>query len=176
MTGKLLLIAICLLPIYVETKRNYNIDIEYITPVVTDVFFVKSLNFSLTNNKAANMDLILNRNLTKFPIRASVYLLTKGKRRISLFQVDFEACQALKDTAPNKFLAVFKKELLRTSNIPNQCPFIENVVYRARNYTVNEDAFPAILPDTAWQFQLNLNMKDFSTGFIRISGRVRSTG
>ncbi|XP_061391224.1 uncharacterized protein LOC133326609 [Musca vetustissima] len=172
MAVKLLLIGLCILPIVVDAKRDYVIDIEHITPVVNDVPFVKSLNFSLTNKKAANMDLIFNRNITKWGFRASVHMLTKGKRRINLFQVDFEGCDALKDSAPNKFLAVFKKELLRSSNIPKKCPFIENVLYVARNYTVDEDAFPAMLPDTAWQFQLNINMNNLNTGIIIISGRV----
>ncbi|XP_073816848.1 uncharacterized protein [Musca autumnalis] len=173
MAETFLVISLCILLIYAEAKRDFSIEVEDITVNLKDITFIKSLNFSQTNKQTMNMDLIFNRNISKWPARASLYLLTKAKRRISLFQVNFDVCRLLQDRAPNNFLSIFKKELLRTSNVPHRGPFVENVLYWARNYSVNEDAFPSTLPETAWEFVFNINSNDLNAGFFKISGHVR---
>ncbi|XP_011293154.2 uncharacterized protein LOC105261899 [Musca domestica] len=151
-------------------RRDYTIELENITPVITGIPFLKSLNFSLTNQKAANMDAMFNVKVNKLPVIASVFLLTKGKRRLNVFQMSVDICEALNNTAPNKFLSVFKDEMLRTSNIPKHCPLQENVLYSVRNYTVNDESYPPILPDATWQFEININNgnnKNLKTGIVK---------
>ncbi|XP_073815223.1 uncharacterized protein [Musca autumnalis] len=156
-----------------EAKRDYSIELEYITPVITNIPFIKSLNFSLTNKKAANMDVIFQYKLNKIPVRASAYLLTKGKRRITLFESPLDICESLNNTAPNKFLAVFKDEMLRTSNVPHHCPLLGNFLYSVRNYTVHEEYYPSFLPEARWQFDININNnRNVKTGIVTVRGRI----
>uniref|UniRef100_A0A1I8NK23 MD-2-related lipid-recognition domain-containing protein n=1 Tax=Musca domestica TaxID=7370 RepID=A0A1I8NK23_MUSDO len=177
MSGKdifLLTMMIFATSILVKSKRDYILELDYITPVVTDIPFIKRLNFSLTNKKAANMDLMMKRNITKWPVKLSVYMLTKSKKRISLQHTTFEVCESFRDKRWNKFIGVFLNELLDKSNLPRKCPFVENVLYTVRNYTIDEECYPPILPDGSWEFTLNLNNAEPKTGIVTISGRVKN--
>ncbi|XP_061391223.1 uncharacterized protein LOC133326608 [Musca vetustissima] len=170
----LIIIVIFTIFTTVKSKRDYSLEIQNITPIVTDIPFVKSLNFSLTNEKAANMDLIVNRNITKWPIKLAMYMLSKNKKhRFTLLETTFDVCQSFEDRRWNNFVGVFFNELFDKSNLPRKCPFVENVLYSVRNYTVDDDCYPPILPDASWKFILNLNNADAKTGVITISGRVK---
>uniref|UniRef100_A0A1I8P5H5 Uncharacterized protein n=1 Tax=Stomoxys calcitrans TaxID=35570 RepID=A0A1I8P5H5_STOCA len=122
-----------------------------------------------------NSELMFERNVTQWTVDFNFDFLVKGKRQVNLFHTQLNACQLLKDSTRNKFLALFMKEVKRTSNYPSTCPFAKDTLYALRNYTIDPEDYPATFPAWQWRFDLNSVFNKIYALNVTVKGRIRKT-
>uniref|UniRef100_A0A1I8Q2G2 Uncharacterized protein n=1 Tax=Stomoxys calcitrans TaxID=35570 RepID=A0A1I8Q2G2_STOCA len=127
----------------------------------------------MTNSKLANLDVLFDRDINKIPGEASLHLLTKGNRRIQIFQLKSGVCELLSLGVKNMFISIFMKEVLEKSNLPHKCPLLKNVMYSIKNYTLNDASYPPVFPEGRWQFNLHGSPNNIGMVHITLKGRVR---
>uniref|UniRef100_A0A1I8PE90 Uncharacterized protein n=1 Tax=Stomoxys calcitrans TaxID=35570 RepID=A0A1I8PE90_STOCA len=127
----------------------------------------------MVNSKVASLDLLFDRNIYKVPAEASLFLLTKSNRRIQIFQLKSEVCDLLWQGAKNVFISIMMKQVMEKSNLPHKCPLLKNVLYSVKNYTLNDDSYPAVLPEGRWQFNLQGSPDNIGVIHLTLRGRIR---
>ncbi|KNC23870.1 hypothetical protein FF38_05590 [Lucilia cuprina] len=61
--------------------------------------------------------------------------------------MNIDICEALSAAHKHFLLKMISLEILRTSNLPLECPLKRNVYYFIRNFTINDYYIPPYVPE-----------------------------
>ncbi|XP_075159244.1 uncharacterized protein LOC142232349 [Haematobia irritans] len=136
--------------------------------------FLELINASIANQKSLNIDINFKENIKEFPSKVACYLyITKSAtRRMTVFEAQIDLCSLL-DTNQNNFLWIISKEMRRSSNFPQKCPLLKDTLYSIKNYTLNDESYPAFLPKGNFEFIVQARPNNIGVINLKFSGRIK---
>ncbi|XP_075157716.1 uncharacterized protein LOC142230982 [Haematobia irritans] len=157
----------------VSAKRDFRIELLEITHNVSaEITFLKCLNYNITNKRIGDLDVSFSQDIEEMPSKLSLNLyITKSTRSMKVMETQIDICRFL-NAKHNNFLSIVAQELRRTSNFPRKCPFLKDVIYSIKNYTINDESYPPFFPKGNFQYDIQLKPNNVREINIRIKGSV----
>ncbi|XP_059217144.1 uncharacterized protein LOC131994337 [Stomoxys calcitrans] len=156
-----------------DGKRDFSIEMMKVKPFVIDNSFMKTFNCILYSRKVLYCELEFLKDMTDMVVRFNLNSFNKNKPRVNMIHTDVKACESLEKTQKIKFLKLLIKGVLNVSNFPQKCPLTPNNLYTVKNYSVNDDDYPQMLPTIEGEITMELISGKHSRANISIMGRVR---
>ncbi|XP_075157717.1 uncharacterized protein LOC142230983 [Haematobia irritans] len=169
----LLILAIGLTTTMVSAKRDFRIEVLEVTHnVSSEMTFLKLFKITMKNNKGGDVDISFSQDIKELPTKLSLNLyITKSTHSMKVIEAEIDVCRFLNDKR-NNFLGIIAQEFRRTSNFPRKCPFLKDVIYSIKNYTINDESYPPFFPKGNFLYDIQLKPNNVREINIRMKGRV----
>uniref|UniRef100_A0A1I8MV70 Uncharacterized protein n=1 Tax=Musca domestica TaxID=7370 RepID=A0A1I8MV70_MUSDO len=95
-----------------------------------------------------------------------------GKKKVQFIDVRFNVCEFLNHPLQVQMLRSLLLELFRSSNIPLNCPFKGDFLYKMNNFSFTDAYFPPYTPAVNFTFQMEFFDGKTMFAITRITGDI----
>uniref|UniRef100_A0A1I8Q129 MD-2-related lipid-recognition domain-containing protein n=1 Tax=Stomoxys calcitrans TaxID=35570 RepID=A0A1I8Q129_STOCA len=116
--------------------------------------------------------LMFDRDLSdNFEMRVWINLKPmNGKKTLRFVDIKFKCCQVLATSLQMPLLKSLLNELWRSSNIPAECPFKGNFIYKMNNFSFTDSYFPPYAPFLNFTFTMEFFDRKTLFAITKITG------
>lgn len=119
-----------------------------------------------------NLQFMINNDIEKDLMWEISVICDFNRRNMTLFNTTIDYCASTFKGRQHMILGYFLEEINHKGNIPLECPFKANVMYKVLNFTIDRKIVPNFSPTLKWTAMLTFYYKKQKVLTLWVFGRV----